>query len=123
MPAECRVDAEQRVVFMVAWDVFSTKDVLAARRHLQEDPTFTPDMDQLIDMRRVTEFAPSDELRTWASSYPFDTGARRAFVTPADLAFGTMRMYQALSGSPESSTRVFRDMDEACMWLGIAYPG
>ena len=122
MPVACRVDAEQGVTFIEVWGLFSSADVMTGREQLKADPAFSVDMDQLIDMRRVTDFAPTTELKEWADSYPFDSKARRAFVTPEDLAYGTMRMYQALTDHPQSQTRVFREMSEACQWLEIKPP-
>ncbi len=122
MPAECRVDAEQGVVFTTVWGAFSVEDVLTAREYLRQNPEFSPDLKQLVDMRGVTEMMPSDRVKDLALSDPFGAGARRAFLAPTGLAFGTMRMYQVFTENPEIEMKVCRDLDEACEWLGITHP-
>ena len=46
-------------------------------------------------------------------------GARRAFVTGSDFAFGMARMYQTLADDLPSEIRVFDDMSEALEWLDL----
>ena len=57
----------------------------------------------------------ADDLIQLASMDPFEEGARRAFVAPSDLLFGTCRMFQSFSN--KNTTRVFRTAPEAMNWI------
>jgi hypothetical protein len=88
------------------------------------DPDFVPDMKQLVDGRGLTDWVPtSAETSVVAAHDPFGKGARRAFVASQDVFFGMYRMYQILTDSSDIRVGVFRDIEEACEWLGIRVPG
>lgn len=49
-------------------------------------------------------------------------GIRTAFVVSADLEFGLIRMYEVFRQSDCARTSVFRDRDEAIVWLRTDTP-
>jgi hypothetical protein len=51
---------------------------------------------------------------------PFWAGARRALVITNDVLFGMARMYQLLKDESPDELQIFRNMDEALQWLGLA---
>ena len=45
------------------------------------------------------------------------TESRRAFVAPTDIAYGLTRMHQLLLAETEQQIGVFRQMNDALLWL------
>lgn len=41
-------------------------------------------------------------------------------MVPNDLVFGMARMYQILTETSPDEVEIFRDLDEALRWLGVA---
>ena len=73
----------------------------------------------LWDMRHVTEFPSTSEIRIYANvarSEPTLSG-RIAIVVDQDVHFGLVRMFEMLSEQPGVERRVFRDYDQAQTWL------
>ena len=51
---------------------------------------------------------------------PFSDGARRAVVVRSDLGYGLVRMFQQLRDQQGNDLEIFRSLQEARDWLGIA---
>ena len=73
----------------------------------------------LWDMRQVTEFPSTSEIRTYANVARSETmlSCRIAIVVDRDVHFGLARMFEMLSEHPGVVRRVFRDYDQAQIWL------
>jgi hypothetical protein len=84
----------------------------------------SPDIHELVDLRAVTSFeVTTATIAAAAQSAPrFSEKSRQAFVAPRDVVYGLMRMYSILAEQQRPNLQVFRDMDEARKWLGIATP-
>jgi hypothetical protein len=120
MPVDYRIDKENSVVFTTASGKVTAEEILTGRSHMADDPGFSPNMKQLVDMVGVSEVAiTTKDLRGVAACDPFGTGAKRALVGDRDVTFGMLRMYEVLSDRQDISVMVFRDIEEACEWLGI----
>jgi len=113
-------DRVRKLVISRATGIVNVRTFLAHQRALASHPDFDPSYSQLYDFRGVEkiELAGADVDRI-ASSTPFGAGARRAFLVASDVAYGLARMYEALTERFEQELRVFRDLAEACLWLGI----
>jgi hypothetical protein len=60
------------------------------------DPSFDPELNELVDLRSVTEFAlSSDEIRTFARRRIYSPESRRALVASSPHIFGLGRMWEA----------------------------
>jgi len=115
MPADHRIDLNDRIVYSRAWGILSDEDLLS--NNVAADPAFAPDLRQLYDLTDVTEIAVTAAgLRALAATSRFAPTARRAIVVSSDVVFGMSRMYAIISGH-EEWVRVFRDRAAALAWL------
>lgn len=78
----------------------------------------------LWDMRQVTEFPSTSEIRTYANAARSETSlsCKIAIVVGQDVHFGLARMFEMLSEHPTVVRRVFRDYDQAQIWLLTSGP-
>jgi hypothetical protein len=99
--------------------------LLDAYSGLISAPDFDPAMDDIVDLRDVSEFdITQDGMRRLVTMLAeLDTlglRTRVAMVATTKLAFGMGRMYELLRGMVLNSSediRVFREFDEALRWL------
>lgn len=51
-------------------------------------------------------------------------GGKNAIVAPDQLAYGLSRIYETVVGLQNQpfETRVFRNLEDACAWLGVTLP-
>jgi hypothetical protein len=85
------------------------------------DTRITPGMCVLVDSRKVV---PADSCEVVqhlaavarATAAGLDCGAL-ALVVDSDVGYGMARMYMALTEAKHPNTQVFRDYDEAVLWL------
>ena len=120
MPASYRIDKSLGLVFTKGDGVFTGQDILNHLHRLREDPEFDNSYNQLIDLRDVIEFAASGaDMRTISDYRLFNEKSRRAIVAVKDMSFAMARMYEMFRESKPDQIKVFRDMAEACRWLGL----
>lgn len=121
MSIRYHIDADDGVVFSTAAGRLEIGEVLAYMERLRSDPAFSPAYRQLFDFRAVTEVAlDSSDLAKIAERNVFGAGTRRAFVASQDVVYGLARMFQVYVETPSQELRVFREIDEARRWLGLA---
>jgi hypothetical protein len=121
MPGSYTIDLARSLVLTRGWDLVMEREILAHVRALIADPRFARNFHQLIDLRDVTnvQFTAST-VEELVRLNPFGAGARRAVVITSDVVFGMARMYQILSDESPDELQIFRKMDDALQWLGIA---
>ncbi len=120
MPAEYELDLALGLVRTKEWGVLTDDDLHELYERIRSDPAFDPSFRQLCDLREVTQITTTAEaLRSLAQSHVFSPGSRRAFVVGRAVDFGLARMYQAYSEVEGQTVEVFREMDEAKVWLGL----
>ena len=118
MGAGFHIDKAGGVVYTSAWGSLTADDVLNVRRRLVTDPDFSPDLSQVVDLRRVETVAiTGHEVSVLAVGDPFSEQARRALVGSEGVVFGVLRMYEAYVD--KSGIRVCRNIEEALRWLGL----
>jgi len=121
MSSSFTVDPARSLVLSRGWGPLTSADLTQYARLLADDPRFRPDFCQLCDLREVTEVrVGASGIREVAALNPFGAGARRAVVVGSDVVFGLARMYQMLTESSPDEVEIFRDLDEALRWLGVA---
>ncbi len=94
------------------------------RLEFTHDPAFRPEFCQLYDFQDVTDTNMSaSEVRDLASYSPFSHQARRAIVAPQNAVYGKARMFaiQREAGGGQEEVGVFRSLEEANVWLGLAH--
>ena len=121
MPFDYRIDVARRLVISRAWGVLTTPDLLGHAATLGKDPRFRPDMRQLVDFCDVTKLEiTTDTVRQMVALNPFLAGSRRALVFGSAGAYGMGRMYQLLSDATPDVVELFRALEPALEWLGLA---
>jgi hypothetical protein len=101
------------------------ESLLAAYVGLITAPDFDPAVDDIVDLRDVSNLDITHEgmRRLVARVAELDIlgfRTRVALVAPTTVAFGMGRMYELLRGTVRNTTediRVFREFDEAVRWL------
>jgi hypothetical protein len=122
MPVGYTIDLARSLVLSRGWGVVTDRELLAHARALSADPRFARSFHQLADLRDVTDarVTESTKKQMLVRLNPFGAGARRAMVVTCDVAFGMARMYQILRDGSPDELEIFREMDDALQWLGIA---
>ena len=121
MPAGYTIDLARSLVLTRGWDVVTDRELLAHVRALAADPRFARNFCQLADLRDVTDVqVTAATIKEMVRLNPFWAGARRALVVTSDVVFGMARMYQILRDESPDELEIFRKMDGALQWLGIA---
>lgn len=120
MPVSFAIDQTRSAVLSRGWGTVTGHELLAHARTLAADARFHPHFCQLVELREVvTVDASSASISELAEVSPFGAGARRAIVVSTDVAYGMARMFQILRTTPDEIF-VFRDMEAALAWLGMA---
>ncbi len=97
------------------------------RKQLMEElqhPDFHPGLDKIMDYRRLHPRLSLDELEGLALTVrQFESvigDSRWAVVTDLDVVYGQMRKFITLLEGTKIQVKVFRGMEEAKAWLGLA---
>lgn len=123
MPAEYRIDPNERMIWTRAWGTIEDRDLTGHRAQLAADARFDRAYAQLLDFSEVTEIRiTTGAIRALAGPDPFLPTAWRAVVVPNDVAYGMARMFALMGGMDESRFKVFRDRAEALQWLHANRP-
>lgn len=125
MPADFIVDVPLRTVFSSASGVVFAADIQSHMDRLSRHPDFHPEFNQILDMRRVTEFKlSSEELRDFAQRSIFSSTSKRSFLVATELHFGLARMFEAYRQvAGEKGIKVVSDLNEARLWVGLPPEG
>lgn len=124
MPISYSIDASRGVVLTTASGALTDPELLEHKRTLTRDQQFRPGMVELSDVRGVERLDVTAEgVRQFVAQDAQDSdrlsGYRLAIVASQDLVFGMARMYEILTEKNALRVRIFRDMDEARVWLGL----
>jgi hypothetical protein len=128
MPIEYSIDPARRLVSAKGHGTLTEHEVFAYQKEVWSRPEVAG-FNELMDMTdaNVSEPPTTARLRKLAtlsaSMDPEGVRSKFAIVAPQLLAFGLGRMYEAYRAMEPASTKevaVFRTMDEALAFLGIA---
>ena len=119
------IDTTKNVVRAVGSGVLTDDDVMAHRKTLTADPSYSSQMRELSDIRQVTDFLVTPagvRVMVAADVKMLAAGGmhKLAIVADENVAYGMSRMYQTLGEPNIRSVGVFRRLEEAEEWLGIA---
>jgi len=121
MPLAYTIDSAHSVVLLRGWGALTDAEVLAYFRALESDPRFEPHFSGLNDYRGVVRDRLTPQgLIELARASPFGERSRRAFLVSEPSIYGMIRMYQLVGRGLRGETAVFRDIDAALEWLGLA---
>lgn len=122
MPVSFRVDLLRNRVVTHGVGTVTGDDFARLRVQIRSHPDVTRDMDHLVDLREVEEYAvPGAEVHRLAQGADIDEpaapGVRVAIVTASPVGFGLARMYELSRSAAPEDIEVFNDVDEALEWL------
>jgi len=121
MPVSYRIDAAGKIIRTVCTEPTTVADVAAHFRELSNDPACTGPMDVLLNVAAMQALPESRELSAvsqelWTVRQKIKFG-RCAIVAGRDAMFGMMRIFEVFAQGYFVAIRVFRDADEAEVWL------
>jgi hypothetical protein len=121
MPVSYRIDEAGKIIRTVCTSPMSVADAAAHFRELSDDPACTGTMDVLLNVTAVDALPDSRELSAvsqelWTIGQKIKFGIC-AIVAGRDAMFGMMRMFEVFAQRCFVAIRVFRDADEAEVWL------
>ena len=118
MPLKYSLDLERRLVIAKASGVLVDQDVQAGRQDLLDHPDFERDFGQLFDAREVDEIQFSVEVMgRMAQTSILSRESRRAFVATTPYQYRMACLFVTLAQPYQPNVQVFRDIDEALVWL------
>ena len=131
MPIEYTIDVARGFIYTRGWDYIGNQEYQTYIANLFADPALRPGMKQLTDWRAVTHMdVTAQTIRATAETVQAFVERQRhqsnftnyqlAIVSPQLVIYGLSRMYQMLSEEHDPNVAVFRDIDEARAWLGLA---
>lgn len=121
------IDADKRRRVVTFRGVLTDEQLVETYAPLISDPQCDSSLDDLIDLRGVTDLSVTSLGMQQLLRLFRDTGAvagpiRVAIVADTDAVYGVARMYQALHGDDaRDDTEVFHTMEEAEAWLDRRY--
>jgi hypothetical protein len=132
MGIDFRFDEDTKRLIVTVTGVPTLEDFRKVMTTITTSDEFPADTDTIWDLRGIDPKALSEDLlRSIVSArkgFPSRHATRVAHVADGDLAYGMMRMYEALAEAGESTLpqrfAVFRTFEEAETWLeGPSDPG
>ena len=120
MPYSYFIDLDRNVVFSRIWGTLTDDDVAAHAMSLNADPRFDPELNQVIDMRDLSDLqVTSQGVRRLAELVPFRPDARRAFVVGTGQAAELSRVLFNYAKAGVDQYTVFRDLPPAMELVGL----
>ena len=121
MPISIQIDKKQGIVYRVIKGTVTVDEIVESFISVLESDDYHPGMKTLTDMREVIHFVTPQDVRHIAGfilEQMSTIGAlKAAIVVSSDVSFGMTRMLKAHVDSGSTDIRVFREMEEATLWL------
>ena len=124
MPMTTRFDLEAGVRYHTVTGELTIELIQAQLAETYAHPDFRTDQHSVWDIREAEIAVSPEEVHSLAvavsEAFPGSEQVKAALVVSQDLHYGMSRMYQqVLEGESPHSVGVFREMDEALIWLEI----
>jgi hypothetical protein len=115
---------DQNLVLGVLTGDLDDEQLLATADDVSANERIRPGYFELVDTRHAASMdrLSAEGLRkvaARASPHLRPPGGRMALVVAESLTYGLARMYSVYAEETRSEIEVFRDIEEACAWLGI----
>lgn len=127
MPIKFRYDPDRNILYETGEGEVTYQDFVEHRQNLLASPV-KPASKALVlcDYRTARISLSSEEVwrikRKSDKVAEFFGGAKVAIVAADALGFGMARMYSMASEPGDFEVDVFKNMAEACAWLGVEKP-
>jgi len=120
MPVSVSIDSRRKLVVTTYAGLVTDHDVASQISEIARHAPYDDQYCAITDFTQVTQFEiSSEQIRRVADSKSPLERARRVMVAPSDEAYGTSRMFQALSGRTRPNISVVRTLEEAYKLLCI----
>ncbi len=124
MPGFYQIDEDNNLVRIIAEGKLTDSEMLNLSHQLFCDKNFNIELNQLIDLRKVTSLCVTTKgIEQLVAHERQCIGSKRcgklAIIAPTDITFGTARMYQSLSFDETFMIQVFRKVGKVDEWLGL----
>jgi hypothetical protein len=124
MSIEYDIIMDKKLVLAKGTGVITGIDVIAHLDALAADNRYRAPMKKLVDYRTIDSisismkeaYAIAQKKIKLAGTF---NGERCAFVSPADVTYGSSRVHQALVDGAGLYTAVFRRIEDALAWLDV----
>jgi hypothetical protein len=121
-----RINTEQQLARVVARGKVNVLELRDIYSELIKHDDWRAGFDILCDYRGIEDFDVStrdiDDMAEWQTSIDNKIGSGKcAVVASRDSVFGMSRMWEMISAERSQRICVFREMEDAEAWLGIAY--
>lgn len=114
------IDVERRVVFSKIWGALTDDQAASHATGLKEDPRFDPGLNQIIDMRGLTDVQMTNPgARNLAHLVPFRPEARRAFLVGTGAAADLSRVLWTYTEAGVDQYTLFRELPPAMEFVGL----
>ncbi len=128
MPISYFIDKEMGVAFATGSGELTEQELLNHKRRLFSDPDFHPGFVELSDVTSIEKLSVTPEgiqrfVAQDSANAPGNEHYKLAIVVSEDFAFGMGRMYEMSTSEHFSNVGIFRDVNEARAWLGLAEGG
>jgi hypothetical protein len=120
MPITYTFDLDHNLVTTTATGTITLEEYKSYLERRQADPGYDLRMRGIFDARAATlAFSETDmrDLAQFIKPHLPGPNTRRAIVVSNDRDYGLVRTFQALAEDARLSYEVFRDMDEALIWV------
>ena len=113
------IDNTSRIARITIWGKPTIEEMMDVLRRLTAKGAFVTSK-RLWDVRGATGVLTSDEMEQLAhAALDRDSSgtARVAIVAAVDVVYGLSRVFEVYRESEDVTVQVFRDLDEAQLWL------
>ena len=124
MPITYTIDRQQNLIHTMGAGDITFAEVLDHFQALAADPAFNPGTDVLLDLLGCTSPPSNAQVREAAAFLEHRSVRLRfgrcAVVASQDVMYGMMRIFQVFAESAFASIRVFRNLEDARLWLNAS---
>jgi len=125
MPISYHIDSSRGLILTTAGDTLTLDELIAHKATLLADSKFRPGLKELSDVRQVRSLSLGvpevRRLASFDSEHKAELGDYKlALVVREDFVFGMARMYQQVTEENLPAIGVFRSVEQAVEWLGVA---
>jgi len=116
---------KEKIVFSTLSGIITDSLLLESYAALYTSKDWLPGLDEVVDLSHADMTAVSaDGMQRLAALTMSHTKSkcesfRTALIAPDDLIFGLSRLYEGVSEESPEQVMVFRNLSQACDWIGV----
>jgi|TARA_B100000315_G_scaffold260385_1_gene321305 hypothetical protein len=121
MPIRLRVNSKRRLVTVIVEGKLTVQDVAVCIKQQQADPADSKFTQLVLISHRAAAMTVSEinDLAQVCNDLCPTNGNRCAIVSFTEVHYGQSRIFLSYRNSSADQLKVFRDVKEALLWLGV----